>query len=245
MLSRVTESHSEQIDRRRRRTRPVARTPFGDLADVAAEIAATASTLSWPSLHYQADHVLGVEPWEKQRDIILAVRDHKRVAIASGHKVSKALAIDTPIPTPNGWSTMGELRIGDEVFDENGHACRIVDATPVMYGHRCFDVEFSDTSIITADEGHLWSVHLGGATRIILTTAQIRRGTQLGARFFVDTRAIIAVYTRTSVPVRCITVNSPSHQFLCGETFIPTHNSHTAAGLALWFYCSFSDVNIS
>ncbi len=179
MLSLVTAPHSEQIKRRARRDHESARTPFGDLARVAAAIAATASTLSWPSLRYQSDpvaffrDVLGVEPWEKQRDIILAVRDHKRVAIASGHKVSKALAIDTPIPTPNGWSTMGELRIGDEVFDEHGHACRIVDATPVMYGHRCFDVEFSDTSIITADEGHLWSVHLGGATRIILTTAQI------------------------------------------------------------------------
>ena len=96
MLSRVTASHSEQIDRRRRRTRAVARTPFGDLADVAAEIAATASTLSWPSLRYQSDpvaffrDVLGVEPWAKQRDIILAVRDHKRVAIASGHKVVRS-----------------------------------------------------------------------------------------------------------------------------------------------------------
>jgi|GEM_PF-574667 len=249
MLSLVTAPHSEQI-KRTRRVRESARTPFGDLARVAAQIAATASTLSWPSLRYQSDpvaffrEVLGVEPWEKQRDIILAVRDHKRVAIASGHKVSKALAIDTPIPTPNGWSTMGALRVGDEVFDEHGHACRIVDATSVMYGHRCFDVEFSDTSIISADEGHLWSVHLGGATRIILTTAQIRRATQLGVRFFVDTRAITAVYTRTSVPVRCITVNSPSHQFLCGETFIPTHNSHTAAGLALWFYCSFADARV-
>jgi hypothetical protein len=34
--------------------------------------------------------VLGVEPWSRQIDIINAVRDHKRVAICSGHKVSKS-----------------------------------------------------------------------------------------------------------------------------------------------------------
>lgn len=34
--------------------------------------------------------VLGVEPWSRQVDIINAVRDHPRVAICSGHKVSKS-----------------------------------------------------------------------------------------------------------------------------------------------------------
>jgi len=32
------------------------------------------------------------------------------------------LAITTEIATPRGWSAMGALRTGDEVFDENG--CR-------------------------------------------------------------------------------------------------------------------------
>lgn len=50
----------------------------------------------WPSPRYRKDpvgyakNVLGVEPWEKQVEILEAVRDHKRVAIRSGHKVSKS-----------------------------------------------------------------------------------------------------------------------------------------------------------
>ena len=28
--------------------------------------------------------------------------------------------LDTPIPTPDGFTTMGEIQIGDEVFDEKG-----------------------------------------------------------------------------------------------------------------------------
>jgi hypothetical protein len=34
--------------------------------------------------------ILGVDPWKRQRDVILAVRDHPRVAVRSGHKVSKS-----------------------------------------------------------------------------------------------------------------------------------------------------------
>lgn len=34
--------------------------------------------------------VLGVEPWNRQREVILAVRDHARVAVKSGRRVSKS-----------------------------------------------------------------------------------------------------------------------------------------------------------
>ena len=33
-------------------------------------------------------------------------------------KNGKQLALDTPIPTPDGWKQMGELCVGDRVFDE-------------------------------------------------------------------------------------------------------------------------------
>ena len=44
----------------------------------------------------------------------------------------KALAISTPIPTPSGWTTMGALRVGDQVFGPDGKPRRVVAATEVM-----------------------------------------------------------------------------------------------------------------
>src|SRR5207247_5814986 len=38
----------------------------------------------------------------------------------------KALALDTPVPTPTGWVTMGDLEPGDTVFDESGAPTRVV-----------------------------------------------------------------------------------------------------------------------
>lgn len=71
----------------------------------------------------------------------------------------KALALDTPILTVTGWKTMGDLKVGDEVFDEQGLPCKVVKATEVFYDRECYDVVFSDGSVITADAGHLWTTH--------------------------------------------------------------------------------------
>ena len=68
----------------------------------------------------------------------------------------KALALDTPIPTPIGWRTMGDLKAGDPVFDETGAATTVVDATPPMLGRPCREVIFSDGQRIVADASHQW-----------------------------------------------------------------------------------------
>jgi hypothetical protein len=55
-----------------------------------------ATAIRWPSVRYQNDPVgffrdiLGVEPWEKQAELLEAVRDHDRVACKSGRRVSKS-----------------------------------------------------------------------------------------------------------------------------------------------------------
>jgi deoxycytidine triphosphate deaminase len=68
----------------------------------------------------------------------------------------KALAADTPVPTPLGWRTMEQLNVGDQVFDERGQPCVVMRATDVMLGRPCRQVVFSDGSVIVADDQHLW-----------------------------------------------------------------------------------------
>ena len=84
----------------------------------------------------------------------IAKMPHMLIAGATG--AGKALALDTPLATPRGWTTMGEVQVGDEVFDERGHPCTVTAATPVMHGRPCYEVEFSDGTVIVADADHQW-----------------------------------------------------------------------------------------
>jgi deoxycytidine triphosphate deaminase len=68
----------------------------------------------------------------------------------------KALATDTPVPTPVGWRTIGDLRPGDFVFDESGAPTRVVAATDTLHGRPCREVIFSDGERIVADAEHQW-----------------------------------------------------------------------------------------
>ncbi|HQI27803.1 MAG TPA: phage terminase large subunit family protein, partial [Sedimentisphaerales bacterium] len=79
-------------------------------------------------------------------------------AMAMPRGSGKALALDTPMVTPFGWTTMGEVKIGDLLFDEEGWPCRVVHATGVQFGRPCYRVCFSDGESIVCDQDHLWKV---------------------------------------------------------------------------------------
>ena len=70
----------------------------------------------------------------------------------------KLLPLDTPIPTPSGWTTMGDLQPGDEVLGRDGRPTKVsyvsdVDESPVLY-----DITLSDGQVITACADHQWLV---------------------------------------------------------------------------------------
>jgi len=97
---------------------------------------------------------------EYQRGIMDAISDPaaETVVIMSSAQVGKALALDTPLPTPDGWTTMGDVKVGDVMFDDAGAPCRVTAATDVMHDRGCYRVRFSDGSWIIADADHLWAV---------------------------------------------------------------------------------------
>lgn len=86
------------------------------------------------------------------------VRKYQEVLLVVARKNGKALDLNTKIPTPQGWRTMGELEIGDEVFAVDGTPSKIIAVSPVRYNHSCYRVTFEDGAKVVADAEHLWTV---------------------------------------------------------------------------------------
>jgi replicative DNA helicase len=103
------------------------------------------------------------------------------VVIAARPAMGKALALGTPLPTPAGWTTMGEVQVGDRLIGADGQPTRVVAATEILHGRPCYEVEFSGGDVIIADENHQWLTwsHHGGRFALVppqvVTTGEIRR----------------------------------------------------------------------
>lgn len=84
------------------------------------------------------------------------VRTGLMTIVTGAPGMGKALALDTLLPTPDGWTTMRDVATGDQLLDEQGKPCRVVAATPVMWNRPCYRVTFSDWTTVVCDAEHQW-----------------------------------------------------------------------------------------
>ncbi|MFQ2840221.1 replicative DNA helicase [Mycobacterium gordonae] len=162
------------------------------------------------------------------------------IIVAARPGVGKALALNTPLPTPVGWTTMGDVSVGDELLDADGAPTRVMAATEILLGRPCYEIEFSDGTTIVADAQHLWPTGYG-----IRTSAQLRSGLDTIApagssgrqvAVMAPVLQIVSVRRVPSVAVRCVEVDNPAHLYLAGRGMVPTHNS--TLGLDFMRSCS-------
>ena len=185
--------------------------------------------------------------WKKKKDNLRLIRNFY---LELGRKNGKALDISTKIPTPNGYTTMGDLKVGDEVFDKDGNITKVTFVTPIKYNHKCYEVTFSDGEKIIADEEHNWLVDRWHKNNLHVETTKeiIDKGYDVVTVPLVNgngTKEIMAIRAVESVPVRCITVDSPSHTYLCGEKMTVTHNTSLVAAIFLYLLICDGEANPS
>src|SRR6201987_1475632 len=168
------------------------------------------------------------------------------IILAARPGVGKALALNTPLPTPGGWTTMGDVAVGDELLGADGRPTRVVAATDILLGRPCYEVEFSDGTVIVADAEHQWPTGYGirttdqlrgGLDTIAAAGSLARYGNRAGATALMSpVLQVDGVRPVPSVPVRCVQVDNPAHLYLAGRGMIPTHNS--TLGLDFMRSCS-------
>ena len=202
-------------------------------------------------------------PWQEQiiRDIFGIVkeddtRQFRTAYVEIPKKNGKQLALDTPIPTPQGFTNMGDLKVGDTVFDENGKPCHVVAKSPVDDTEQAYKLTFKDGSSIIAGERHLWNIEIDNSGKLVSTREIYEMNTDIkivSSKCPETSNKDILQHWEAShgnnpryhylldiqpvnhpVKMQCIQVDSPSHQYLAGPSFVPTHNSELAAAIALY-----------
>ena len=180
-----------------------------------------------------------------QRRALRMMRDNRFSLLLFSRQTGKALALDTPVPTPGGWTTMGELKAGDRVYDENGKECNIVYAHEVLHDRACYNISFSNGDSVVADSDHQWVTSTSCGDDSVKTTKEIAETVHLLHSLPGDTMChVVDVSIVESVPVRCITVDSASKLFQVGKTRVATHNSTISTIFCLWTACFNNDQNI-
>ncbi|MGR6913486.1 replicative DNA helicase [[Actinomadura] parvosata] len=142
------------------------------------------------------------------------------IVVAARPAIGKALALDTPLPTPTGWTTMGEVKVGDQLIGADGRPTRVVAATEVMHGRPCYEVEFSDGTVIVADAQHQWRTtrQPAGLLSHASHTTRATGTVTCGDRDVFTTEEIAATLRSADGPAHAVDVAAP---FQLAERHLP------------------------
>lgn len=166
------------------------------------------------------------------------------IVLTGGTGSGKSISVETPIPLyTKEFKRMGDLAIGDSILDDNFKPTKVLE----IFEHEdnpCFKLTFSDGTEVIADEEHLWGIYDLNNNYSVQTTFDIFNHLEVldvvksnyavkisevpdELNYLSSTRYVLGCEPISSVPTRCITVDSESHLFLCTESYIPTHNTTT------------------
>ncbi len=131
------------------------------------------------------------------------VRKYHDVLLVVGRKNGKAIALDTKIPTPDGWKQMRDIHVGDYVYAIDGVPAKVLVESPVRENHDCYRISFDDGSSIIADAEHLWTVQTKNSRRLLkyrkthaLSRNPVRTDIDRHAMFVTTTEAMLVDFVR-------------------------------------------------
>lgn len=161
---------------------------------------------------------------------------HLMIEVPPRH--GKLCADSTPVYTPNGWKTHGQLKVGDYVYHPSGKPIKVTHVKPKYNAD--WIVEFSNGEQIRTHECHEWTVYNRNKKKYETLETQDMKDdcyNDIKNKYILPEVALFKSERRISVVSvecrpngeigNCITVDSPDGLYLVGNTLLPTHNSMT------------------
>lgn len=161
----------------------------------------------------------------------------------------KQLSHDTPVYTPNGWTTHGDLKVGDYVYGLDGNPKRVLHLFPET--EQDCEIEFTNGEVIKCHENHEWVVFNRSTQQIEkretkwLEAKQLLSGTTPRCSYQLPSKKADACKLKRRIGIKAIRRTTPTIGrciqveggiYLVGKTMLPTHNSETTSRIfPTWF----------
>ena len=85
----------------------------------------------------------------------------------------KALHIDTLIPTPTGMKRVGEIKIGDKIYDKDKNLTEVLDIHQASKKDKLYKITLENSEVFKASGPHEWVVHNNKGLLSSVTTDEI------------------------------------------------------------------------
>lgn len=96
--------------------------------------------------------------YDYQEDLLKSLLDNRFVIAKLPRQVGKALCIQTPILTPDGFKKMEDIEAGDYVYGRDGLPTKVTYKSPT-FNKKTYKITFDTGDTVTCCHEHLWSVH--------------------------------------------------------------------------------------
>jgi hypothetical protein len=170
--------------------------------------------------------------WPFQEKLISNFHGNRFNIALMPRQVGKKLSLDTPIPTPTGWTTIGDLKIGDYIFGRDGNPSKVISKSEV-HQIDTYEIEFDNGQIIKACSEHLWKVSHNDwnhnekvvTTKEIIKKFEKLKGTSKASSIYINIADAIKLPTK-DLPIDPYTLGvwlsgGNSHLKLDIEKYIP------------------------
>lgn len=143
--------------------------------------------------------------------------------------VGKAQPLFSKVLTPNGWTTMGEIKVGDKVITQSGEETNVVGVYP--QGKRPIYRLTSENGRVThSDEEHIWYNTNDGNNYLLKDI--IENDVNLSVPILnSDNEKILSIEYHGEEEAQCIMVDDDSHLYVTDD-YIVTHNTTLTTKIA-------------
>lgn len=189
----------------------------------------------------------GLQFTDHQRYVLLSTWNTRYAVWLMSRNSGKCLELNTPVyEVLNDFDTtydrkiktIGDLKIGDKIYDENGKPTEVIHLNPIIF-EDVYKVYFEDGEEIECNGEHLWTVYDNKKSSLYVGETQYIMNNftdSLYVPYFNldndesgNKKITKIVKTNIKKPMRCITVSNETGLFLCGNNFTATHNSYLSA----------------